>query len=60
MKTLSPDGSVLYYDSVSPVVPASVFAPPSDYKRTTLDEEGVSEFIGAVDVTADHSHTHDE
>lgn len=60
MKTVSPDGSVLYYDSVSPVVPASVFAPPSDYKRTTLDEEGVSEFIGAVDVTDDHSHSHDE
>ncbi len=60
MKNVSPDGSVLYYDSVSPVVPASVFAPPADYKRTTLDEEGVSEFIGAVDVTDDHSHTHDE
>ncbi len=58
MKTVSPDGSVLYYDSVSPVVPASVFAPPSGYKRTTLDEEGVSEFIGAVDVTDDPSHNH--
>lgn len=55
IKTISSDGSVLYYDSVSPVVPASVFAPPSDYKRTTLDEEGVSEFVGAIDTT-EHAH----
>lgn len=60
MKTISSDGSVLYYDSVSPVAPASVFAPPSGYKRTTLDEAGVSEFIGAVDATENHTHTADE
>ncbi len=58
MKTVSPDGSVLYYDSVSAVVPASVFAPPSDYKKTTLDEEGVSEFVGAIETT-EHNHDHE-
>lgn len=51
MKTVSSDGSVLYYDSVSPVVPSSVFAPPADYTRTTLDEEGVSEFVGSIETT---------
>lgn len=56
IKTVSPDGSVLYYDSVSPVAPASVFAPPSGYKRTTLDEAGVSEFMGAVDPSENHTH----
>lgn len=59
IKTVSSDGSVLYYDSVSAVAPASVFAPPSDYKRTTLDEEGVSDFIGSVE-GADHTHSADE
>lgn len=56
IKTASTDGSVLYYDSVSAVVPSSVFAPPAGYKKTTLDEEGVSEFADIMDVTEAHSH----
>ena len=56
IKTASTDGSVLYYDSVSAVVPSSVFAPPAGYKKTTLDEEGVSEFADIMDETEAHSH----
>lgn len=56
IKTAYSDGSVLYYDSVSAVVPSSVFAAPSGYKKTTLDEEGVSDFADAIDLTEPHSH----
>ncbi|MBO5064749.1 MAG: hypothetical protein J6D06_01375 [Clostridia bacterium] len=56
IKTAATDGSTLYFDSVSAVVPSSVFAPPSGYKKTTLDEEGVSEFADIMDVTETHSH----
>ena len=56
IKTISSDGSVLYYDSVSAVVPSNVFVPPADYTRTTLDEEGVSEFMGAIEGTEEHVH----
>lgn len=56
IKTSYSDGSILYYDSVSAVVPSSVFAAPSGYKKTTLDEEGVSDFADAIDLTEPHSH----
>lgn len=51
IKTVSADGGVIYYDRVSAVVPSSVFAPPVDYTRKTLDEENVSDFAGIVDTT---------
>ena len=51
IKTVSADGGVIYYDRVSAVVPSSVFAPPADYTRKTLDEENVSDFAGIVDTT---------
>lgn len=51
IKTVAPDGGVLYYDSVSAVVPSSVFAPPADYTRQTLNEENVSDFAGIIDTT---------
>ncbi len=54
IKSVSPDGSVMYYDKVSAVVPSSVFTPPADYTRETLNEENVSDFAGIVDTT--HSH----
>lgn len=56
IKTVYTDGSILYYDSVSAVVPGSVFAAPSGYKKTTLDQEGVSDFAGIIDATEAHSH----
>ncbi len=51
IKTVSAEGGVIYYDRVSAVVPSSVFAPPADYTRKTLDEENVSDFAGIVDTT---------
>lgn len=51
IKTVAPDGGVLYYDSVSAVVPSSVFAPPADYTRQTLNEENVSDFAGIIETT---------
>ncbi len=51
IKTVAPDGGVLYYDSVSAVVPSSVFAPPADYTKQTLNEDSVSDFAGIVDTT---------
>ena len=51
IKTVSAEGGVIYYDRVSAVVPSSVFAPPADYTRKTLDEENVSDFAGIVETT---------
>ncbi len=59
IKTVSPDGGVLYYDTVSAVAPESVFAPPSDYKRETINEEYVSNMAGMVETTHDHDHNHE-
>lgn len=56
IKTVYSDGSILYYDSVSAVVPASLFSAPSGYKKTTLDEEGVSDFVDIMDISEPHSH----
>ena len=56
IKSAYSDGSVLYYDGVSAVVPGSLFSAPSGYKKTTLDEEGVSDFVEIMDVTEAHSH----
>lgn len=56
IKTVATDGGVLYYDSVSAVAPASVFAPPADYTRQTLNEENVSDFAGMVDASLPHEH----
>lgn len=53
IKTVAPDGGVLYYDSVSAVVPSSVFTPPADYTKQTLNESNVSEFAGIVDTTTE-------
>lgn len=56
IKTVAPDGGVLYYDSVAAVVPSSVFAPPAGYTKQTLNEGSVSEFAGMVDSTDAHNH----
>lgn len=54
IKTVAKDGGVLYYDTVSAVVPSSVFTPPADYTRQTLNEENVSDFAGIIDTTHEH------
>ena len=35
--TKATDGSVLYYDSVSPIASSSLFSPPKDFKRAELE-----------------------
>lgn len=50
IKSVSSDGSIMYYDKVSAVVPSSVFAPPADYTRETLDETA-TDFAGILDTT---------
>ncbi|MBQ8183694.1 MAG: hypothetical protein IJ025_07355 [Clostridia bacterium] len=59
IKTVAPDGGVLYYDTVSAVVPSSVFAPPADYTKQTLNESNVSEFVDVIETTAAHNHDHE-
>lgn len=51
IKSVSPDGGVMYYDKVSAVVPSSVFAPPADYTKETLNEENGSDFVEILDTT---------
>ncbi len=56
IKSTASDGSVLYYDTVSAVVPSSVFTPPADYTKQTLNEENVSDFAEIIDTTEAHTH----
>lgn len=56
IKTVAPDGGILYYDMISAVAPSSVFAPPADYTKQTLNGENVSNFPGMVDSTHNHDH----
>ena len=48
------DGSVIYYDSISPVAPESVFLPPADFKKEDLNAENVSEFV--EEMPSEHQH----
>lgn len=50
------DGSVLYYDSLSPVAPESVFLPPAGFKKEDLNAENVSEFVEEMPSEHDHEH----
>ena len=52
IKTTAEDNSVMYYDSVSPIAPMSLFTPPADYKKTTLTEDGASDIVGAIEPNA--------
>lgn len=52
IKTTAEDNSVMYYDSVSPIAPMSLFAPPADYTKTTLTEDGASDIVGAIEPNA--------
>ncbi len=48
IKTTAEDDSVMYYDSISPIAPMSLFTPPADYKKTVVTEENASDIAGAV------------
>ncbi len=37
IKTTSNDGSVIYYDSISPVAPSSLFTPPADFTMEQME-----------------------
>ncbi len=52
IKTTAEDNSVMYYDSVSPIAPMSLFTPPADYKKTTVTEENASDIVGAIEPNA--------
>ncbi len=45
IKSVAKDGSVLYYDSVSTEVPASIFYPPAGYKKVDINGEVLSEVV---------------
>lgn len=51
------DGSVLYYDSLSPVAPESVFFPPAGFKKEEFNAENVSEFV--EELPSEHQHEHE-
>ncbi len=52
--TTGTDGSVLYYDSLSPVAPESVFFPPAGFTKEDLNAENVSEFV--EEIPSEHEH----
>ncbi len=52
------DGSALYYDSLSPVAPESVFFPPAGFKKEEFNAENVSEFV--EELPSEHQHEHEE
>ena len=62
VKTVAADGSVLYYDTVTPDVPAGIFFPPSDYTSKEFNYENVSEVVGdMVPSTDEHEgHSHEQ
>ncbi len=52
--TTASDGSTLYYDSLSPVAPESVFFPPAGFTKEEFNAENVSEFV--EELPSEHSH----
>ena len=52
IKTTAEDNSVMYYDSVSPIAPSSLFTPPADYKKTTVTDDKVSDMVEDIDPNA--------
>lgn len=58
--TESSDGSVLYYDKISPVASEGLFVPPADYTEEVMTSEKASELADSLTTTActDPSHNH--
>ncbi len=59
IKSVSPEGAVLYYDTVSSEVSAGVFLPPVGYTETPLDSENIADMVETI-TTTEHVHNHDE
>ncbi len=60
VQSVSPDGSILYYDVISSEVSEGLFVPPANYTEEVLTEEKVSELAGNTSTTActDPKHNH--
>ena len=59
IKTTAEDNTVMYYDSVSPIAPASLFTPPADFTKTNVTDDKVSDMVEDLDpnaVAEPHSH----
>lgn len=56
MKTVAEDGSVMYYDSISPVAPSSLFYPPKGYTKAEVDFESTT---ASTTECTDPNHKHD-
>ena len=54
--TTGTDGSVMYYDSLSPVAPESVFLPPAGFTKEEFNAENVSEIVEELPSEHDHEH----
>ncbi len=57
--TLSPDGSIMIYQSVSPIAPSSLFTPPADYTEMELNDDSAGDMMDAIAPTTEE-HTHAE
>lgn len=60
VKTVTEDGNVTYYDTISAEVSAGVFVPPVGYTEQSLTQENVSDFAGDLGITTEHSHKHSD
>ena len=58
IKTTAEDGSTMYYDSISPIAPSSLFYPPKGYTKADVDLETTSE-VPTTECT-DPNHNHNE
>ncbi len=61
IKRTASDNSVMYYDSVSPIAPMSLFTPPSDYIKQVVTEDNASDIIESIDpeaLSTTHNHEH--
>ncbi len=52
IKTTATDNSVMYYDTVSPFAPESLFVPPEDYTETEVNQENAAEIMSSIDPSA--------
>lgn len=57
--TTAEDGSVMYYDSISPIAPSSLFSPPKGYTKSDVSFESTT--ASATECTdPNHDHAHDQ
>lgn len=61
VQTVSSEGSILYYDVISPNVSEGLFVPPSDYTEEVISSEKASEIaenLSTTSVCTDPNHQH--